>query len=236
MRALAAKVAVVTGSRRGIGRMVAEHLLKHGARVFGIARGETTFEHSRYTHIRADVSDPEAIADAFRTIAADGGGLQIAVNNAGVLTSIHAMLMPPAAAKSMLDTNLFGTFLVSREAAKLMKRGKWGRIVNIGSMAAALEPPGDSIYAVTKAGVATMANVMARELGQFGITCNTLAVTAIESDMLAQLPANRIDAIIQSLPVRRTAEAADVLNVLDFFLSEASDYITAQTIWLGGVH
>lgn len=236
MSALAGKAAVVTGSRRGVGRIVAEHLLAQDARVFGIARGEASFEHEHYIHIQADISDPDAVAGAFRTIAGQTSNLQIAVNNAGVLTSMHAMLMPPGAAKAMLDTNLFGTFLVSREAAKLMKRGRWGRIVNIGSMAAALEPAGDSIYAVTKAGVATMANVLARELGPFGITCNTLAVTAIETDMLTQLPADRIDAIIKTLPVPRAASPADLVNVLDFFLSEASDYITAQTIWLGGVH
>jgi 3-oxoacyl-[acyl-carrier protein] reductase len=216
--------------------MIAGHLLDEGMRVFGIARGDETFSHDAYTHIRADVADADAVAAAFRQIRSEAGGLQIAINSAGVLTSMHAMLMPPSKAREMLDVNLFGTFLVSREAAKLMKRGKWGRIVNIGSMAAALEPAGDSIYAVTKAGVATMANVLARELGPFGITCNTLAVTAIETDMLSQLPADRIRAIIESLPVARAAQPADVLNTLDFFLSEKSDYITAQTIWLGGVH
>jgi 3-oxoacyl-[acyl-carrier protein] reductase len=158
------------------------------------------------------------------------------INNAAVLTSQYAMIMPPSAAQEMLNVNLLGPFLVSREAAKMMRRLRWGRIVNIGSMAASLEPIGDSIYAATKAGVATLANVLAKELGPLGVTCNTLAVTAIDSDMLAQLPRDKVAAIIDRLPVPRFAAADDILNVIDFLLSERSGYITAQTIWLGGVN
>ena len=133
-------------------------------------------------------------------------------------------------------TNLLGPFLVSREAAKLMKRRPGGRIINIGSMAATLEPIGDSIYAASKAGLETLSNVLAKEFAAFGITCNTVAVTAIETDMLAQLPRATIDAIIAKLPVARYAVEDDVFNVVDFFASERSSYVTAQTIYLGGLH
>ncbi|MBC9030951.1 SDR family oxidoreductase [Sphingomonas sp. JC676] len=236
MTSLAGKIALVTGSRRGIGRLVAEHLLERGATVVGFARGEGTIEHAAYRHYRVDVADPAAVQRAFGSIAKDVGPVQIVVNNAAVLTSQYAMIMPPAAAQEMLNVNLLGPFMVSREAAKMMRRTKWGRIVNIGSMAASLEPIGDSIYAATKAGVATLANVLAKELGPLGVTCNTLAVTAIDSEMLAQLPRDKVEAIIQRLPVPRFAEADDILNVLDFLVSDRSGYITAQTIWLGGIN
>jgi len=126
--------------------------------------------------------------------------------------------------------------MVSREASKMMRKAKWGRIINIGSMAASLEPIGDSMYAACKAGQSALANVMAKELAPLNITCNTLAISAIATQMLAQLPQDKIAQVIAGLPIPRFAEPDDILNVLDFLASERSSYITAQTIYLGGVN
>ncbi|MEU2348200.1 SDR family NAD(P)-dependent oxidoreductase [Modestobacter sp. NPDC049651] len=230
------KVALVTGSRRGLGRLLTEHVLAHGGRVIGFARGEATVEDPGYTHVRVDVGDPASVQAGFAALRQATGSLDIVVNNAAVLTSQYAMIMPPAAAQAMVNTNLLGAFLVSREAAKLMRRRRWGRIVNISSMAVSLEPIGDSVYAATKAGLATMTNVMAKEFATLGITCNTLGVTAIPTDMLAQLPQDKIAQVVAGLPLARFAEPADVVNVLDFFVSERSSYVTAQTVYLGGVN
>jgi 3-oxoacyl-[acyl-carrier protein] reductase len=231
------KTVLVTGATRGVGRMIAEHFLGEGAAVIGFARGEPTFEHSSYTHVQVDLADPSAIQAAFiGLMKAKVAAIDIVINNAAVLTSQYAMIMPPAAAQAMVNVNLLAPFIVSREAAKFMRKTKWGRIINIGSMAASLEPQGDSVYAATKAGLSTLANVMAKEFGAMNVTCNTLAITAIDSDMLAQLPRHKIEAIIAGLPIPRFAEAADILNVIDFYASEASGYITAQTVYLGGVN
>jgi 3-oxoacyl-[acyl-carrier protein] reductase len=230
------KIALVTGSRRGVGRSIAEHFLANGATVIGFAKGENLLDHSSYHHFQVDVGNPAEITAAFGRIAKQFGSVQIVVNNAAVLTSQYAMIMPPAAAQAMINVNLLGPFMVSREASKLMRKKKWGRIINIGSMAASLEPIGDSLYAATKAGVSTIANVMAKELGPLNVTCNTLAITAIDSDMLAQLPRDKIEAIIAGLPIARFAQADDILNVIDFLASDRSSYITAQTIFLGGVN
>jgi 3-oxoacyl-[acyl-carrier protein] reductase len=232
----AGKFALVTGSRRGVGRLITEHLLQHGAHVAGFARGEATFEHSNYVHFQVDVSDPASVQKGFAALKKITEVVHIVVNNAAVLTSQYAMIMPPAAAQAMINTNLLGTFMVSREASKMMRKSKWGRIINIGSMAASLEPIGDSVYAACKAGVSTLANVMARELAPLNVTCNTLGVSGIQSDMLAQLPEDKIAAVIAGLPLPRFAEPDDILNVLDFFASDRSSYITAQTVFLGGVN
>ncbi len=230
------KFALVTGSRRGVGRLIAEHLLQHGARVGGFARGESTIDHPNYAHFQVDVGDPAAVQQGFAQLRKVSDAVHIVVNNAAVLTSQYAMIMPPAAAQAMLNTNLMGAFMVSREASKMMRKTKWGRIINIGSMAASLEPIGDSMYAACKAGLVTLANVMAKELAPLNITCNTLAVSAIRTDMLAQLPQDKIAQVIAGLPIPRFAEPDDILNVLDFLASERSSYITAQTIYLGGVN
>jgi 3-oxoacyl-[acyl-carrier protein] reductase len=233
----AGKVVLVTGARRGVGHLVAEHFRQHGAQVIGFSRHDDEGEaRPGYLHMVVDVSDADSITSGFELLRKRFGRVDIVVNNAAVLTSQYSMIMPVAAARSMLDTNLFGTFLVSREAARLMRGGKWGRIINIGSMAVSLEPVGDSIYAATKAAVSTLANVMAKELAPLNITCNTLGITAIETDMLNQLPRAKVDAIIAGLPIARYAKADDILNVIDFFASERSGYVTAQTVFLGGVN
>lgn len=230
------RVAVVTGAHRGVGRLIAEHILDGGGTVVGLARGEAAYERDGYDHVQADVGDGDQVAAAFRHVKSAHGRVDIVVNNAAVLTSQYAMIMPAANARAMTDTNLLGPFLVAREAAKLMRRAKTGRIVNVGSMAASLEPMGDSLYAACKAALTTLSGVLAKEFGTFGVTVNTFAITAIETDMLNQLPREKIDEIIEGLPVPRYTEPEDIFNVLDFFCDERSSYISAQTIFLGGIH
>jgi 3-oxoacyl-[acyl-carrier protein] reductase len=234
--AFGGRVALVTGSRRGVGRLICEHLLAEGATVLGFARGEASFAHERYRHFQVDVAEPAEVQNAFLALRREFPILHILVNNAGTLTSQYALIMAAGAAKSMMDTNLLGPFLVSREAAKLMRKGKWGRIINISSMAVSLEPVGDSVYAACKSGLATMGNIMAKEFASFQVTVNTLAISAFATDMLSQLPQDKIQEVVGNLPIPRFALADDILNVVDFFASERSSYLTAQTLYLGGVH
>ena len=155
------------------------------------------------------------------------------------MTSQFSMIMPVKNAIDMVNINLLGTFFVSREASKFMRNKNFSRIINISSMATSLEPAGDSIYAATKTAIATLANVMAKELSSLNITCNTIAITAIETDMLLSHSASaqiKIKQIINNLPIPRSAKIDDITNVIDFFASERSSYITAQTIYLGGIN
>lgn len=231
------KIILVTGSSRGVGKAIAHHFLDHGAdKVIGFSRGAASIVHPKYHHFEVDVGDTDSIIKGFSSLKQVTDSIQIVVNNAAVLTSQYSMIMPPAAAQAMVNVNLFGPFMVSREAAKMMRKRKWGRIINIGSMAASLEPIGDSMYAACKAGLSTLANVMAKEFATMNVTCNTLGINAIESDMLSQLPRDKIDAIIAGLPIPRMSTEDDIFNVIDFFSSERSSQITAQTVFLGGVN
>lgn len=231
------KVVLVTGARRGLGAFIANYFEKQGASVVGFSRhldGNPTSD--RRLDLAVDVGDPVSVNAGFGVVRKRFGRLDICVNNAAVLTSQYAMILPAASAQAMVDTNLMGVFLVSREAAKLMRKGRWGRIVNVSSMAVRLEPMGDSVYAATKAAVTTLANIMAKEFATTNITCNTLGISAFETDMLAQLPREKVDTIIAGLPIPRLAGPDDVGHVLDFFCGPGSESITAQTVYLGGVH
>ncbi len=230
------QVVVVTGASRGLGRLLTEHFLRNGAYVVGVSRGQSDLAHARYAHRPCDITDERAVRDLFIGIARAHGRVDVVINNAAVLTSIHAMLMPAARADEMLRTNVLGTLLVAREAAKLMRKRSFGRIIAIGSMASTLEPVGDSMYAASKAASMTLSGVLAKEFGSYGITVNTVAVSALETDMLRQLPRAKVDAVVAGLPLPRLATPDDVFNVIDFFASPRSSYVTAQTVFLGGVH
>jgi 3-oxoacyl-[acyl-carrier protein] reductase len=230
------KTVLITGSSRGVGEILTEHFLSEGARVVGISRGPAKREHERYQHLEADIAEPAEIQRVFALLRTTVKTLDIVINNAAVLTSQYAMIMPASAAQAMVNINLLAPFLVSREAAKLMRKAKSGRIINISSMAVSLEPEGDSVYAACKAGLTTLSNIMAKEFASFNVTCNTLGVSAIATDMLRQLPPDTINGVVSRLPLGRYATPDDILNVIDFFASDRSSYITAQTVYLGGVH
>ncbi len=227
--------ALVTGSRRGVGKVIVDHFLGSGAHVVGISKNEPTCDHANYRHIQADLANPASITEAFNVLKESVSQLDIAVNCAAVLTSQYALILPETAAQAMVNVNLLAPFLISREVAKWMRKTKWGRIINISSMAVSLEPVGDSMYAATKAGLVTMTNIMAKEFASINVTCNTLAISAIETEMLHQIPRAKIDQIVAALPLQRLATDDDILNVIDFFASRRSGYITAQTVFLGGI-
>ena len=122
-----------------------------------------------------------------------------------------------------------------REAAKLMRRRHYGRIVNISTIAVPMCLEGESIYAASKSAVVTFSRILARELADSGITCNLVAPTPIDTDLIRGVPEEKIDSIVDRLAIKRLGRVEDVANVIDFFVRPESDYITGQVIHLGGM-
>lgn len=230
------RVALVTGASRGLGQAISESLLIRGFSVVGVSRGESAISDEKYMHFEADLLETHQVGEIFRKLKKSGVHIDTLINNAGVLTSQYALILDPERAREMVLTNLWAPFVISREAARAMRRKGWGRVVHIGSMAATLEVPGDSIYAATKQGLVTFSNLLAKELACFGVTSNVLGVSAFQSGMLSDLPQDQISDVISKLLIPREASIEDVMNVLDFFISPESDYITAQTVYLAGAH
>ena len=234
------KVVLITGSSRGIGYELSKHFLKNGATVIGLSRNSFSIGSDFYYHFTLDIGCPKSVESCFRNeISKKFKSIDILINNAAILKSQYSMIMPIMHAIEMINVNLLGTFIVSRESAKLMRSKDNSRIINIGSMASFLNPSGDSIYSATKTGIISLASVMSKEFSKFNITCNTLAITAIETDMLNShsiLAKQKIEKIINNLTIPRMANYSDIFNVVDFFSSEKSNYITGQTIYLGGIN
>ena len=230
------RIILITGTSRGIGRGLAEHYLKNGDTVCGCSRGPATFRHRRYAHWELEVSDEASVVAMVREVVLRHGRIDALVNNAGIAAMNHALLTPAATAQRILATNFQGTFLFCREAGKAMVRRKVGRIVNFTTVATPLRLEGEALYAASKAAVESFTQVLARELGGTGVTVNAVGPTPVPTDLIRNVPETKLKALLARQAIRRLGEVADVANVVDFFLSPRSGFVTGQVLYLGGVN
>lgn len=230
-----AEVALITGARKGIGRFLAEHYVRKGFIVEGCSRSQPDWFLEEYTHHCVDVTDEQQVKNLLSSISNRHGRLDILINNAGIASMNHVLLTPASMVDKIMATNFRGTFLLCREAAKLMSKRRFGRIVNLGSVAVPLRLEGEAVYAASKSAVVTLTQILAFELAEFGITCNTIQPTPIETDLIRNVPKEKIDRILNRLAIKRLGTFEDVANVVDFFIKPESSYITGQVITLGGV-
>jgi 3-oxoacyl-[acyl-carrier protein] reductase len=227
-------VTVITGASKGIGRFLVEHYLAHGHRVAGCSRQALPEEIPGYEHFSLDVADEQAVNAMMNQVRQKYGRLDHLINNAGIAATGHSLLTPAETVLRVYQTNVIGTFLFSREAAKLMKKSRSGRIVNFSSAAVPLKLAGEALYGSSKAAIVSLTEILARELAPFGITVNTVGPTPIQTDLIRAMPADKVQQVIDSQPIKRAGTFDDVANVIDFFLRPESDFITGQVIYLGG--
>ena len=231
----AGKTIIITGDTRGIGEYLVKRYLSKGSNVIGLARSNAVLSSENYRHYCVDITDERQISRITKEIKLDFKRIDIVINNAGVASMNSTLLMPYATASKILNINVLGTFIVSKEAAKTMIKQNYGRIINISSVAVPLRIEGEAIYAASKAAVEQFTKVFAKELSPFGITVNAVGPAPMPTGLIAGVAPEKIEKLVNSMPINRLGEFRDVENAIDFFASGSSDCITGQVVYLGGV-
>jgi 3-oxoacyl-[acyl-carrier protein] reductase len=214
--------AVVTGGTRGIGAAVVRRLRADGWDA--VALGRTGGD------VQADVGDPDAVGAAFDEIEAKRGPVLVLVNNAGVRLDGLTIRMSPEDWQAVIETNLSGAFHCTRRALGSMLKARWGRIVNVSSVAAVHANPGQANYAASKAGLLALTGTVAREMARKGITCNAVTPGVVQTDMTADI----VDDLLPLVPAGRVGQPEDVAAAISFLCSEEAAYVNGATLAVDG--
>ncbi|HOP41487.1 MAG TPA: 3-oxoacyl-[acyl-carrier-protein] reductase [Geobacteraceae bacterium] len=240
---LKGKKALVTGASRGIGKAVAMKLAAEGAEVIVTA---TSLERAQKTAdaiaalggkavpVKVDVGIPSDVEALFKVVVEEFGSLDILVNNAGITRDGLLMRMKDEEWDSVLDINLKGTFLCTREAVKLMAKAKSGRIVNVASVVGEMGNVGQANYCASKAGIIGFTKAVAREYAKRNITVNAVAPGFIETDMTGVLSESVRDELLKQIPVNRFGAPEDIAHAVYYLVSEMGSYVTGQVISVNG--
>jgi 3-oxoacyl-[acyl-carrier protein] reductase len=241
---LSGKIALVTGSTRGIGRATAEKLAEAGATVVVTGRvEERALEVAQHIKERTgsetlgvglDVGDPESIDRAYSKVREAFGGVDILVNNAGINRDALFIRMKPEDWEEVVRVNLTGTFLMTQRVVRDMMKKKWGRIINLSSVVGFTGNVGQANYTATKAGIVGFTKTLAKELAGRNITVNAVAPGFIETDMTEALPQELKETYLKQIPVGRFGKPEDVANVVVFLASDLAGYITGEVIHVNG--
>ncbi len=237
------QVGLVTGGTRGIGKAIAERLAKLGVNTIVAGRNIEAAEEVAQSlrqygvktlGLKIDVSSGKDVEEAFETIRKEFQRIDILINNAGITKDGLLMRMGEEAWDAVIDINLKGVFLCTKEAIKDMVSQKYGRIVNITSVAAFMGNPGQANYSASKAGIVGFTKTVAREYASRGITVNAVAPGFITTAMTDVLPERVKEDMKKLIPLGRFGTVEDVANAVIFLVSPESGYITGQVIHVNG--
>jgi 3-oxoacyl-[acyl-carrier protein] reductase len=237
------RLAVVTGAARGIGRAIVFELLRQGRLVAGLDIIEDQLQDLRKAAKDEgfdvltrciDITDTPKLTDVLDELAAEHGGIGILVNNAGITRDKLMIQMDDEDFDKVIAVNLKAAFTATRVAARSMIRNKFGRIVNISSVAGVMGQAGSTNYAASKAALIGLAKSIAREIGKKGVTANCIAPGFIQTDMTDGLPEPVKKAARDVIPVKRFGTVDDVAKAVAFLASDEAGYITGQVLCVDG--
>ena len=236
---LTGKVALVTGSTRGIGRAIAEALTACGARVAIVGRDLAKAEQvaAELTGARGfacDISNPADVTALVQAVEEAFGKLDILVNNAGITKDNLMLRMKDEDWNAVLDTNLRSAFVAIRAAQRGMMKRRWGRIINIASVVGLMGNAGQANYAASKAGLIGLSKSVARELASRHILCNVVAPGFIKTDMTDAMTPEQVKALSSQIPLDRFGTPQDIAGAVAFLASDYAGYITGQVITVDG--
>lgn len=229
-------IIVITGTHKGIGRKIAEYYLEKDNIVIGCSRHSSEIEHPNYHHAIVDVTDEKQVSDFGKFVRKDFGYIDVLINNAGIASMNHFLMTPVSTAKKLMDVNYFGSVICIRTFINLLKKSEHPRIINFSTVAVPLSLEGELSYASSKAAIENMTRILSREISSFGITVNAVGPTPVKTDLIAKVPEEKLEKILERQAVHRFGLPEDIINVIDFYINPASDFITGQIIYLGGVH
>ncbi len=239
-----ARVALVTGGSRGIGRAIAERLAADGHRVAVnyAARADAADEvvagiraaGGEAIAVGADVGDEEAVAGMLDRVGVELGPVEILVNNAGITRDDLLLRMSADQWDEVVRVNLRSAYLCTKAALRGMLRAKWGRVVCVSSVAGVAGNPGQANYAASKAGLVGFAKSVAKEIGSRNITVNVVAPGFIETDMTGALGDAVREAALPSIAAGRFGQPAEVASLVGYLCADESAYITGQVIRVDG--
>ena len=241
-KVLSGKVALVTGASRGIGKSIAISLGLLGAEVIvnysssdasaeEVAKSINDKGGSSYK-LKFDVSDEESVSTAINQIIRDSGKIDILINNAGITRDGLLMRMKESQWDEVINTNLKGVFLCTKNVSKFMIKQRSGKIINITSIVGLMGNPGQANYSASKAGVIGFTKTCAKEFASRGIKVNAIAPGFIETEMTEKL---NTDDVLKMIPLGKLGSADQIASLVDFLVSsDASEYITGQTISIDG--
>ena len=237
------RLAVVTGAARGIGRAIVLELLKQGRSVAGLdinaqqlAELENVVKQAGFTceTCCVDITDSAKLTEVLEGLAEKHGGIGILVNNAGITRDKLMMQMGAEDFDKVINVNLKAAFIATAVVTRSMVRNKWGRIINISSIAGVMGQAGSANYAASKAGLIGMTKSLAREVGKKNITANCIAPGFIMTEMTANLPDVVKEAALQVIPVKKYGTVEDVAKAVAFLASDEAGYITGQVLCVDG--